>query len=61
MPSIEYKVMNYIDRNFTQKIKKISENFPVIVITGARQVGKTTFIKHILQGKGDYVEFDSIF
>jgi hypothetical protein len=24
------------------------------------QVGKTTFIKHILQGKADYVEFDPI-
>lgn len=53
--------MNYIDRNFTQKIKRIGENFSVIVITGARQVGKTTFIKHILQGKADYIEFDPIF
>ena len=60
MGSVKYKVMDYIDRNFTQKIKRISENFSVIVITGARQVGKTTFIKHILQGKADYIEFDPV-
>jgi len=60
MTSLEYKVIDYIDRNFTQKIKRISEYFSVIIITGARQVGKATFIKHILQGKADYIEFDPV-
>ena len=57
---MKYKVMNYVDRNFTQKIRKISENFSVIVVTGARQVRKTTYMKHILQGEADYVEFDPV-
>jgi predicted AAA+ superfamily ATPase len=32
--------------------------FPVVVVTGARQVGKTTMLQHFLAGNGDYVSFD---
>ena len=39
--------MTCINRNIELKAKKLLEMFPVIVILGARQVGKTTFSKQI--------------
>jgi len=50
--------MNYIERNLTSRFFKLFEHFPVVVIIGARQVGKTTFVKEILRDKADYVVFD---
>ncbi|MFA6291223.1 MAG: ATP-binding protein [Victivallales bacterium] len=32
----------------------------MIIITGARQVGKTTLLKHIFAGQGEYVVFDPV-
>jgi uncharacterized protein len=32
--------------------------FPVLLVTGARQVGKTTFLKHLSAGKRTYVTMD---
>ena len=34
----------YIKRNIEQTINNISNEFPVIVLTGARQVGKSTML-----------------
>lgn len=36
-----------IKRLFSEKIKKASQDFPVLVLTGARQVGKTTLLKSL--------------
>jgi predicted AAA+ superfamily ATPase len=38
--------IKYIKRRITPKIKGIIEKFPVAVVTGARQVGKSTMLKH---------------
>lgn len=38
---------NYIARSITPKIIYAAEYFPVILITGARQVGKSTLCRHI--------------
>lgn len=37
--------MTYLKRNLTQKIEFLLEMFPVVVILGARQTGKTTLAK----------------
>jgi len=50
--------MKYIYRQITERITGLFKEFPVIIITGARQVGKTTLLKHIFAGHGDYVVFD---
>jgi len=37
----------YIHRLITNRIKKLFQNFPCVVVTGARQVGKSTLLKNI--------------
>lgn len=39
--------MNFIPRRITPHIEKAAENYPVIVVTGPRQVGKSTLCRHI--------------
>lgn len=39
--------MQYIDRAITPKILEAHKYFPVILITGARQAGKSTLCKHL--------------
>ncbi len=40
--------MQYIPRNIENNVNRLKKGFPVIVITGPRQSGKTTFLKHYL-------------
>ena len=51
--------MNYIKRHDEEVIKKQEKMFKVVLITGARQVGKTTLLKNI---KPDikYITFDDM-
>lgn len=39
--------MLYINRNVEDTVNKAVKMFPVVLITGARQVGKTTLLKHM--------------
>lgn len=51
--------MNYIHRSLERKVKKMNESFKVIMVTGARQVGKTTMLKHLAEGSDrTYVSMD---
>lgn len=51
----------YIKRNIEQTINRISNQFKVLLLTGARQVGKTTLLKHLAQGSGRaYVTLDDL-
>lgn len=47
----------YINRTLENHIKHISNQFKVILITGARQVGKSTLLKHCDNGR-NYVTLD---
>ena len=49
----------YIDRIVTQKLLQLAANFPVVVVCGARQVGKSTLIGHLFSRSHDCVVFDS--
>ena len=40
-------VNNYISRDLTYAIKEASRYFPVITLTGPRQSGKTTLLRHL--------------
>jgi predicted AAA+ superfamily ATPase len=42
--------VGYINRNVETTINKAAAMFPTVLITGARQVGKTTLLKHIKSG-----------
>jgi len=37
----------YIQRQIEKQLIYLSQHFPVVVLTGARQVGKTTLVRHI--------------
>lgn len=43
--------MEYIVRNLERKFMKMNEVFKVLLVTGARQVGKTTMLKHLATGE----------
>lgn len=51
----------YINRIMEKTIKKVSQEFPVIMITGPRQVGKTTLLQIGKETrKMNYVSLDSL-
>ena len=47
--------MIYIERKITPTIKRAAEYFPVIVVTGPRQAGKSTLCQHIFES---YAKFN---
>ena len=51
----------YIKRNIEETIIKFSSNFKVILLTGHRQVGKTTILKHLIKNTNRiYVTLDDL-
>ncbi len=53
--------MTYIKRDLERKFLKSSEFFKAVLVTGARQVGKTTMLKHLAQGQNrTYVSLDDM-
>lgn len=51
--------MAYITRELERKFLKLNEFFKVILVTGARQVGKTTMLKHLAESDRTYVTMDN--
>ena len=49
--------MKYINRNIEATINKAAKMFSAVLITGARQVGKTTVLKH-MKGDISYLTLD---
>ena len=53
--------MNYIHRAIEDKFLRMSAFFKAVLVTGARQVGKTTMLKHLAQGQNrTYVTLDNL-
>ena len=51
--------MKYIHRSLERKFLKMSNAFKVVMLTGARQVGKSTMLKHLAQNtERTYVSMD---
>ena len=48
----------YLKRTLEAFIKNSSGQFPVLLVTGARQVGKTTLLKHLCGEERAYVTLD---
>lgn len=52
--------MKYIKRELERKFLKMNSHFKAILVTGARQVGKTTMLKHLAEGTNrTYVSLDN--
>jgi len=50
----------YIKRILTDKLYKLAESFPVVVVSGARQVGKSTLLQNTLGMDAEIVVFDPV-
>jgi predicted AAA+ superfamily ATPase len=48
----------YQDRLVTQRLVELAQYFPVLVVTGARQVGKTTLLGQVFGAKAETIVFD---
>lgn len=48
----------FIQRALQTIIQEVSSNFPVLLITGPRQVGKTTLLKHVAEENRRYISLD---
>jgi hypothetical protein len=53
--------MEYIRRSLERKFTRMSSFFKAVLVTGARQVGKTTMLRHLAQGENrTYVTLDNL-
>lgn len=50
----------YIRRHLEEQILKANRNYPVIMLCGQRQVGKSTMLYHIKEPKRRYVTLDDL-
>ena len=52
--------MQYIERALERKFLRMSSFFKAVLVTGARQVGKTTMLKHLAEGQNrTYISMDN--
>jgi hypothetical protein len=49
----------YIQRSLEPVLKKATSEFPAVVLTGPRQSGKTTILKHLFAGQWGYVSLET--
>ena len=49
----------YINRDLEKVVLRTSKSFPVVLITGPRQVGKTTMLERLADDNRKYVTLDN--
>lgn len=52
--------MEFIKRDLTEKISALLEDYACILVTGPRQVGKTTVLKNMMTDDREYVTLDDL-
>lgn len=53
--------MDYITRNLEKIVLQVSGEYPVVLVTGSRQVGKTTMLQKLMEGtERKYVSLDDL-
>jgi len=53
--------MSYIKRALENVINEVTNEYPVVLVTGPRQVGKTTMLKRLMEGTDrGYVTLDDL-
>ena len=50
----------YKNRLITERLKTLVQHFPCVILSGARQVGKSTLLKHLFSDTHDFVVFDPV-
>ena len=53
--------MKYITRSLESVVNQVTQEYPVVLVTGPRQVGKTTMLQKLMEGTGrGYVTLDDL-
>lgn len=53
--------MGYISRSLEKVVSEVTKEYPVILVTGPRQVGKTTMLQKLMEGtQRGYVSLDDL-
>lgn len=53
--------MNYISRNMEKIVLEVTKEYPVVLVTGPRQIGKTTMLQKLMEGTDrSYVSLDDL-
>jgi len=52
--------MSYIKRDIEKIIIEISDSYSAVLVTGPRQVGKTTTLRHLMGSSRNYVTLDDL-
>lgn len=53
--------MSYIKRNLENVVNQVTKEYPVVLVTGPRQVGKTTMLRKLMEGTNrGYVTLDDL-
>ena len=53
--------MAYIQRSLEKVVEQVTKEYPVVLVTGPRQVGKTTMLKKLMEGSSrGYVSLDDL-
>ena len=49
----------YLPRTVEKEIPQLCKNFKVLLVTGMRQVGKSTLLQHLSEADRNYVSLDN--
>jgi len=49
----------WIRRDVETLLRRMAKQFPAVLVTGARQAGKTSLLRHLLR-KASYLSLDSL-
>ena len=52
--------MEYIKRDIEDEITEVSKEYACLLLTGPRQVGKTTLLRHLMEPDREYVTLDDL-
>ena len=53
--------MSYIPRSLETVMAQVTKEYPVVLVTGPRQVGKTTMLQKLMEGTNrSYVTLDDL-
>ena len=53
--------MSYIKRNLENVVRQVTREYPVLLVTGPRQVGKTTMLQKLMEEtERGYVTLDDL-
>lgn len=53
--------MSYIRRSLEKIVLQVIKEYPVLLLSGPRQVGKTTMLKKLMEGtERNYVSLDDL-